>query len=520
MAERELKQRLEKLEKQQEQLQRREAAQRRQLERLKQENAQLQRQLGRVKGLEQQLQQAQATIGRLEQENERLKGRERELEMRVGQDSSTSSKPPSSDPPWDREARRKARNERKAKKRSKKRGAKKGHPGTHRRAVAASEVEQVQEHRPEHCEQCGERFDAEAARPAWRHQLVELMQVEARIVEHRGYEGVCGHCGHAQASARPEWLVRTGSFGPRLRALMAMLVASYRLSRRQVQRLLRQVWGIRISLGAVSENEARVSKPLAPVYQDAHQQAVQSARAHADETTWLSHDELAWLWTMVTPELVIYRIDARRTTEAAQRILGSFVGLLSTDRFSSYNYYDANKRQFCWSHIAREVEQLLKHVPEESRLLRKMKGLIEQMFLRHHRIRDGTIPWRRGWHKPIRKHFDDCLEKGRVSEHEPVRRLCASLSKNPDALWRFASFKDAEPTNNAAERALRHAVLWRKTSHGTRSQRGARFVERMLTVLETLRVQGRDAWSYLTRVMHASVHRMALPSLHPGSLIG
>lgn len=511
---------MEQLEKRLAQLERRDQAQRRELERLRAETEAQRRQLGRVRTLEQQLERARARIERLEGENERLRKRERELEMRVGQDSQTSSKPPSSDPAWEREARRKARNERKAKKRGKKRGAKKGHRGTHRRRVSASEVDEVEEHRAAECAGCGRSLAEEPGRLMWRHQVVELMQVEARVVEHRGMAVTCGGCGQEHRPRRPRWLVRTGAFGPRLRALMALLVAGYRLSRRQVQRLLRQVWGVRISLGAVSANEARVSQPLEPIYEDAHRLAQRSARAHADETPWHSDDKLAWLWTMVTPEHVIYRIDPRRTTEAAKKVLGTFVGLLTTDRFSSYSYYDADKRQFCWSHLDRELAHLVQHVPEEGLLLRKMKGLVKQMFVRHRRIRDGTVPWRRGWVRSIRRHFETCVQQGQASEQKAVRRLCRSLSKNLGALWRFASFEGAEPTNNAAERALRHAVLWRKTSHGTRSVRGARFVERMLTVLETLRVQGRDAWAFLERVMQTSVRGAPLPTLHSGSLIG
>jgi transposase len=520
VAGRELERRFEQLEKQLAQLKRRDLWQRGDLAELRKENGRLRRQLKRVTTLEQQLEQAQASVRQLTKENDRLRVRERELEMRLGQDSQTSSRPPSSDPLWEREARRKERNERKGKKRKKKRGAKKGHRGTHRQMVKSSEVDQVEAHQPLICRSCSASLSEAPARLAWRHQVVELMDVEARLIEHRGYEVCCGACGEVERTRRPSWLVCTGAFGPRLRALMALLVTSYRLSRRQVQRLLRQVWGVAISLGAVSANEAKMSVPLLPIYEDAHAQAQRSARAHADETSWLSNDSLAWLWTLVTPEHVIYRIDRRRTKEAAKRMIGSFVGLLTTDRFSGYGFYDPDKRQFCWSHLDRDVAHLVKTVPEEAALLKKMKGLIGQMFGRHQRIRDGTVPWRRGWHRKLRGHFDKCLRQGLDSKHKPVRRLCRSLLKNPDALWRFASFADGEPTNNAAERALRHAVIWRRISQGSRSERGARFVERMLTALETLRVQGRDAWTFLARVMHTHVRGTELPSLHPGSLIG
>jgi transposase len=511
-----LERRLVQLEKRLKQLERRDFAQRRELERLREENAELRRQVAGVRSLQERVERGQARIDALVKEVERLRRRERELEMRVGQDSETSSKPPSSDAPWEKEARRKDRNKRKAKKR----GAKKGHEGRHRRRVASSEVDEVQEHRFAACEGCSAGLEEAPTRVQWRHQVVELVEVRARWIEHRGYQVKCPSCGRDHVSRRPSWLVRTGAFGPNLRALMTLLAASYRLSRRQVQRLLKQVWGVTVALGSVSNNESRVSDCLGGVYEDAHRRAQQSARANADETSWSLEDKLAWLWTVVTPDTVLYRIDRRRTREAAKKILGSFAGLLTTDRFSSYAYYDGGKRQFCWSHIDRDVEHLVRHVPEERVLLHKMTGLIAQMFRRHQRIRDGTVPWHRGWHKKIRRHFDACLVQGCASTHKAVRRLCRSLSKNPDALWRFARFEGVDPTNNAAERALRHAVIWRRISHGSRSERGARFVERMLTVVETLRVQGRDAWAYLSRLLHGSVHDAPLPSLSPDSMVG
>jgi len=450
--------------------------------------------------------------------NARLENRIRDLEMRVGSDSSNSGKPPSSDSPFDKESRRKKRNKRKSAKN--KRGGQKGHKGHHRARL--TEVDRVIVHAPSGCSRCsGELVATSDVR---RHQQTEFIgRAGVEVIEHQSPLMRCVGCGHRQRQSLPKEIRRAGAFGTRLRALMSVLVGSFRMSRRSVQRFLRDTFDIHISLGAISKSEAVVSDALNSVYEDTHVALQSSAQAHADETPYYQESKLRWLWALVNKYMGFFRIDERRNKEAATKLLGGFKGLLCTDDFGSYNVHDSKRRQLCHAHLARHIQ---KHIDSaeckrDKKLAKKLRKLHKTMFKIWHLIRDGTIDdnKRRIKMGHIEDAFTATLKKGATSVHVRFANFCKRQIKYTDMLWRFVLYR-SEPTNNDAERALRHAVIWRKVSYGTQSERGTRFVERMLTVHHCLRLQKRNILTFVTRVLDATAHNLTLPSLRPGSNIG
>ena len=449
----------------------------------------------------------------LRRENERLLQRVHDLEMRMRQDSVTSHQPSSQDRVWDKEARRQERNRRKA---GKKRGAQKGHKGSRR--VWVAHPDQVQRHEPSECNGCGQGLGGSAARLSYRYQLTELPELRCRVTEHQCYGKWCGGCGRWTVAKLPNQVKATGSFGPKLRSVLSLLTGYYRVSRRQAQQLMRDLFSVDLSLGAVSENEQRMSEALQPAYTDACGWMSRSAQLHADETTWTERHRLCWLWTAVNEKVCVYRIDPRRNTQAAQAFLGGFAGLLTTDRLGSYNFYPESKRQLCWAHIHREIKHIAEHDRHGKAWATQALRMLRRMFAQWNRIRDGTDPFdeRRVLMKPFEAEMNALFDQGLTASSKPVRTLCRSLNKWRRCLWRFVLYA-TEPTNNRAERAIKAAVIWRKTSFGTQSARGSRFVERMLTAVQTLKLNARDVLQFLETTLHQALHGRPLPLLAPGA---
>jgi transposase len=448
---------------------------------------------------------------RIERENNaRLEQRVTDLEMRVRRDSTTSSAPPSSDRPWDKEARRKARNKRKAQagKNKDRGGGRHGHRGQRRSVVQPDTIER---HLPMQCAQCGASLQGQPARPAGRRQVTELSPLEPKVTEHRLYSVRCGLCGHRTRAPLPAGVRHGGSFGPRLRALMALLRGAYGLSLRKVCTLLWEVFGVKVSHGALSHNEARVSTLLEGNYLMIDGWLNAAARLFVDETSWWQAYGLVWLWVKSDGKARCYQVKPRRNTQTAMEFLATFEGLLTTDELASYNGYDERKRQLCLGHLQRRIRQLGLD-PAMKAWAHGVDDAFDTMFATWQRIRDGTLRWeqrRVQMHEPQQR-LQALFAQGCSHEHPRVRNLCSRVLRQWKLWWRFVVV-GSEPTNNEAERSLRPAVLMRRISHGSRSDRGSRFFERMMTVVQTLRGYGEAVFDFLTRTMQHGAQGQSLP---------
>ena len=206
----------------------------------------------------------------------------------------------------------------------------------------------------------------------------------------------------------------------------------------------------------------------------------------------------AWLWVAVTPLVTFFQVLLNRSQEAAQALLGkAFGGILTSDRHGGYNWVDLSRRQLCWAHLKREFIKISERPEVCSQLGEALVKQQEKLFELWHRVRDGTLArseFREAAHQ-IREQVKTLLQEGAdyeigSQEKTPLAktvRTCRQLLKVEPAMWLFVTTEGVEPTNNAAERAIRPAVLWRRTSFGSQSQTGSTFVARMLTVVTTLR---------------------------------
>jgi transposase len=401
-------------------------------------------------------------------------------------------------------------------KRRRKRGGQPGHPPHVRTLLPPEQVTEVKALVPASCSRCQAELVGQDPAPQL-HQVVELPPVSAHVTEYQLHRLSCTRCGATNRARLPDG-VPSSPFGPRLCALMALCTGCYRMSKRNLEQFLRDVLGIKLCLGSISAVEQRVSDALEAPMQQALEALPQQAVANCDETSWRQSRQKAWLWVAVTAVVTVFRIAKSRGACVCKELLGeSFGGTLGSDRWSAYSFIPLAQRQLCWAHLLRDFEELCDAGGDGARLGRDLLRLGHKVMRLWHRVRDGTLPFAELAKRisPLRSALGTLLQEGVLFFSGKARALCRDLQKKEVALWRFTQVPGVEPTNNSAERALRHAVLWRRCSFGTDSRRGADFVERILTVTATLRKQGRCVLSYLTAACLAPLNNTPAPPLLP-----
>lgn len=427
-----------------------------------------------------------------------------ELKARLNQDSSNSSQPPSSDPPWKPRAKEPGRGRRA--------GGQPGHKGHRRELVVPDQTITV---KPERCIGCGTALSGDDSEPL-RHQVTEIPEVRGLVTEYQVHTLRCGCCGVDTIAPWPSGVPR-GAFGPRLQAVLAVCSGAYHLSKRNIEQLALDFFGVEISLGAISELEEQTSVALEPSTHEAASYIAAQPAAHADETGWLQRSERAWLWVVATASMARFIVHPRRTAAVAKELLRDFLGILVSDQYSGYSFIDKKRRQLCWAHLIRHFQSFWDYGLKEKLLGVKLVGAARKLFRLWHRVRDGTLT-REQFQKeivPLRVAVPRLLNEGRYLPSKKVAKSCRWILRDEDSLWTFVDNEGVEPTNNHAERVIRPAVLWRKGSFGTNSDRGSRFVERILTVVTSLRLQKRNVLDFVTASCRASLLGQQAPSLLP-----
>jgi transposase len=445
------------------------------------------------------------------------------LEARLRQDSSTSSRPPSSDPPGTQAQRRapppppsgEAGEERR------RRGGQPGHPGHHRLLLDEERVDRLTVVTPAACRGCGGALPSAASADDpvdERVQVVELPPVRAEVTEYRLAARRCRSCGTLTRAVRPAE-ASGGAFGPRLQAVATLLVGRYRLSRREAVACLAELGEVELSVGALARLEQATSTALEPVVAEVAAAVQQAAVANLDETGWWEGKARRWLWTVVTETVTLFRVDPSRGEAVVQALLGpDWTGIVGSDRYSAYRSLPLDQRQICWAHLIREFRRIAAYNHHQRPLGTRLLDLATRIFAVWYRFRTGAIerPTLLVELAPLQAGLRQALEDGLDPPHAGVAgALCGNLLDSWPALWTFAHVDGVEPTNNAAERALRPAVLWRKGSFGTQSADGSRFVERIMTVAATCRQQGRSLLDFLVAASTAARLGRPPPSLLP-----
>lgn len=382
-------------------------------------------------------------------------------------------------------------------------------------------VDQVVVVAPETCRGCGTGLSLEAGPcdpAAERVQVVELPAVRAVVTEYQLAARQCGTCGVVTRAARPAE-AGVGSFGPQLHGVATLLVGRYRLSRREAVACLAELGEVELSVGALARMEQATSAALDPIVTEVAAAVRQAPVANLDETGWWQGRKRAWLWTMVTETMTLFRLDPTRSKAVAQALLGSdWTGVVGSDRYSAYRYLPLEQRQLCWAHLIREFRKIAAYNHHQRPLGERLLTITDAIFAAWHRFRAQAIdrPTLLVELAPLQAKLRQALNRGLKPPHAVVAgALCGNLLDCWPALWTFAHVAGVEPTNNAAERALRPAVLWRKGSFGTQSDHGSRFVERIMTIVATCKQQGRGLLDFLVTAITAARLGLPPPSLVP-----
>ena len=445
----------------------------------------------------------------LMQVNEQLGERIGKLEERLNQNSQNSSKPPSSDGPERPVRPREAGSARR-------RGGQPGHEGYTRLLKASEEVDAIVDARPTSCGGCGALLLGDDPTPE-RRQVTEVPRVEAEITEYRRHSLCCMACG---AVTRAQWPaeIPSGSFGPRVQAVIGYLSGRMSLSQRDIAEGMAALYRVEMALGSIPVVQAAVSEALAKPVEAAQQYIQQQPTVNVDETGWRQENKRAWLWLAATPLVAIFLVMKTRGAQGVHSLLGeTFNGIVGSDRWSAYNWLESKRRQLCWAHLIRDFRKLVERGGDSASIGEKLLTQAKELFQLWQRVRDGTLTHTdfAGEAEPIRTKIHQLLLEGAALEHPQTRQTCHNLLKVEDALWTFVTVDKVEPTNNLAERSLRRAVLWRKRSFGTQSTAGSTFVARILTTVTTLRMQRRDVLDFLTEACAAANSQQTHPSLLP-----
>lgn len=429
-----------------------------------------------------------------------------QLRDQLNRNSRNSSKPPSSDYLRAKPAPRQPKSKRR-------RGGQPGHQRATRPLAPPGRVTRVIDHRPPTCGACGTALAGDDASPR-RHQVAELPPIEPEIDEHRLHRLCCGRCGRWTRAKLPDGVPR-GHFGPRLTALLGLYSGVYRIGKRPLKQLMADVFGLTLSTGMICKLQRQTAAALEPTVAEMAA-FVKTQNVNIDETGWRENRRRAVLWTAVAPLVSVFHIAASRAAQVAKQLLGEDFSMTAMcDRYKGYLWI--RNVQLCWAHLRRDFQAMIDRGGAAAPIGEELLALSTAVFEWWHRVRDGTVTRRtlqyhlRYLREEIRAH----LELGAACGCAKTAGVCRNILDREPQLWTFARTPGVEPTNNAAERTLRHAVIWRRSCFGTDSAVGSRFVERILSVVATCRQQRKNVLDLLTQAIVAQRNRHAGPSLLP-----
>jgi transposase len=452
-----------------------------------------------------------------------LKAENATLREQVSRNSGNSSQPPSTDKGFKVSRKGKSGGSR---------GGQAGHPGHERLLYETADCLEVIEHYPERCPVCG--MGLRGADPApYRHQVVELPPLLPEVVEHRFHALVCPAC-EALTRAASATIVSQGGYGPRLRGIVVLLSAQAHQSHAQVVRLLDELFGVSLSTGMVAKLRRQFTTAAAPIMASALTYVRQQSALGMDETGWRQGNSdgqngantKGWLWVMTTAWVSYFQVRLSRSQAVTQELLGQdYVGRVGSDRAGAYNALPLDQRQICLAHLNRDFTAMAERSGVSAEIGQALLDMTHDVFALWYDFRTGMIG-RAGLREqlwPLRQDLKQVLReaisfgtKGKTPL-DKTARTCAQILRVEPAIWTFAEHPGVEPTNNAAERAIRPAVLWRKVCLGAQSQAGAEFVAAALTLIMSLQSQDRSILDYLTDVFDAHSRRLPMPSLLPST---
>lgn len=412
-----------------------------------------------------------------------LEKRIEKLEKRLNKNSQNSNKPPSSDGPFNKQPKKKAE------KKKRKKGAQKGHKGNRQQLLKPTRIDKIV---PKQCS-CGNcDFNGSRFTSYYTHQVIELPKIQMDVTHYILQQGKCRQCGQTVKATVADKL--QSGYGPRFSALIAELSGTEGMSRQAVKRFCNSVLDVPISVGGIQKVLDRASEAIKPIYDRIGWIARTSGVNGIDETSWFENGKLKWLWTMVNKNVCFFLLHPNRSQKAFETLIEDWSGILVSDDYGVYKNW-INHRQLCLAHLIRRAKALSERKDQSVKRFGKQLTAELKLLCRFAHAPPSEKQWTDFYSRLLLllmlfEGADD--EAGKLA-----RRVLGEL----DSLWTFLCESDVEPTNNAAERALRFGVLWRKRSYGTQSEKGNRWVERILSVRQTCRQRACSTYPILVNAI-------------------
>lgn len=435
-----------------------------------------------------------------------------QLQTHLDQNSQNSSKPPSADPPYQRPPKKTKPKSGNLK------GGQVGHLRHSRPLLPPEQLDLLKEWWPSQCQNCaGPLRPSDQFGQPLRHQVWEIPRVRATVTEHQLFSCECSACGTLTTHPHPP-AVPVGNFGPNLTVSIASLHGRYRLSIREVQAVAAALWQVELSSGAIAQLCYKTSLALAPVYEQLKAQVHSSPVLNVDETGWYDGGQRFWLWVAVSRVAVVFEVTKQRSRASLHALIGQdYRGVVGSDHYNAYYGVAPDHHQLCWAHLLRNLRGLGERAGPAAKWSETALNLSQRLFACWHNFKHSQTDKGRTQLQSevglVRAEFKSHLEKGLNLGDGKVRAFCRQLLKHEDCLWVFSHLEGVEPTNNAAEQALRPAVIWRKTCFGTQSERGQRFVERMLSVSASCAKSGRNLFDFVSESLAAHWYGQPFPTL-------
>ena len=440
-----------------------------------------------------------------------LERRLAEMEGRLKTNASNSSTPPSANPLGADKPVKKEKSKRK-------RGGQPGHPPHVKGLLPPERVTRTEHIVPAECTACHAKLPRapgpDDPEPK-RFQTIELPPITVEVIEYQAHARTCSCCGQVTQATIPAAL-RAHSVGPRLTGTLSYLSGCHGLSKRGVEEIAETVFAAPIALGTVGNLEQEVSAALAPAHQEALAAVRQAGVKFADETSWKLWGKLCWLWAAATANVAVFVIHAKRSALGLAALLGEEInGILHSDRWHVYLQVPDERRQLCWAHLKRDFQKIVDCGGPSVWVGRRGLRIVKELFAAWHAFQDGKITRRKlpTLIEPLQRRLGKTLVEGALGDDARVAKFCENLLLLESALWTFVTHEGVEPTNNHIERLLRLAVLWRRRSFGCNSDAGCRFAERILTVVQTCHLHGKNTLEYLCDAVHTHRNGLSCPRL-------
>jgi transposase len=441
----------------------------------------------------------------LETENKKLRLENTQLKDRLNNNSSNSSLPPS------KSLKKKKNNRQSSGKTS---GGQKGHKGHYRELLPSDQVDSIETcPLPKDC-LCGGNI--KSGSDYMRHQIYELPVLKLHVTEYQLQKGCCEHCGQKHVASLPAGTT-WGITGSRLTSFMSDLVTRFGLSRREQKLFLEEHFRFRISLGTVFNKQKIVNAAMEAPVAELLPIVKESSSVHADETGHNRDGKNHWMWGFISKTAAHFSIHASRGKKVLCAMMGDFKNVVISDRYAAYNIFDSSQRQICWAHLKRDFTKLSEK--DDKVIARIGKSLLKcesDLFKIWHEFKTEKILHYELLRaaKSIRQRTGELLEQGSYTDPKlRAARFCKNLLEKFYALWTFLECADVEPTNNHAERSLRHSVIWRKKYFFTRSDYGTEYVARSASLNVTCKLQKKSSFTFLCTLLQNHFSGISTPAL-------